>query len=71
MDDCETSFSKTRRGTKEGCQELQGHCVDIGDVLVLFCVWRRKNELVSWKKLHVGGVDGISCQHLQAMRTHL
>ena len=25
----------------------------------------------SWKRLHVGGIEGIICQHLQVMMTHL
>ena len=31
----------------------------------------KERELESWKKLHVGGIDGISCQHLQVMMTNL
>ena len=30
--------------------------------------WKEPESL---KKLHVGGVDGISCQHLQVMVTNL
>ena len=36
MEDCETGvLSKTRRGTKERDQKLQGHCAHIGDVEVV------------------------------------
>ena len=31
----------------------------------------REKEPESQKNLHVGGIDGISCQHLQVMMTHL
>ena len=31
----------------------------------------KQKEPQSWKKLHVGGVDGISCQHLQVMMTNV
>ena len=34
--------------------------------LLVFFVWKEK-EPETWKKLHVGGVDGISCQHFQVM----
>ena len=42
-----------------------------GTRLVLFFVSKKKKESESWKKLHVWGVDGISCQHLQVMMTNL
>ena len=36
MEDCETgAFAKTRRGTNERDQKVQGHTVDIGDVEVV------------------------------------
>ena len=31
----------------------------------------KEEELESCKQLHVGGIDGIRCQHLQVMRTQL
>ena len=31
----------------------------------------KEKELETWMNLHVGGVDGISCQHLQVMVTIL
>ena len=31
----------------------------------------KETEPENWKKKHVGGVDGISCQHLQVMMTNL
>ena len=31
----------------------------------------KEKELESWQTLHVGGIDGISCQHLQIMMTIL
>ena len=47
-------------------KKLQVNCAGISDVesgmrLVLFFVCKEK-ELVSWKQLHVGSIDGISCQ---------
>ena len=41
-----------------------------GTHLALFFVWKRK-EPESWKKLHVGRIEGISCQHLQVIMTEL
>ena len=32
---------------------------------------KREKEPEKWKNLHVDGVDGISCQHLQVMVTNL
>ena len=29
----------------------------------------RERELEGWKQLHVSGIDGISCQHLQVLMT--
>ena len=31
----------------------------------------KEEEPESCKQLHVGGIDGIRCQHLQVMRTQL
>ena len=31
----------------------------------------KEKELESWQTLHVGGIGGISCQHLQVMMTIL
>ena len=37
---------------------------------IILCL-KKEKELERWKKLHLGGVDGISCQHLQVMMTNL
>ena len=37
---------------------------------VLFCALDKEKEPENWKNLHVGEVDGISCQHLQVMMTN-
>ena len=29
----------------------------------------KEKKLESWKRLHVGGIDGISCQHIQVIDT--
>ena len=31
----------------------------------------RESEPEGWKQLHVGGIDGISCQHLQVLMAQL
>ena len=31
----------------------------------------KEMEPEKWKKLHIGGLDGISCQHLQVMMTNV
>ena len=31
----------------------------------------KEKDTEKWKKLHTGGMDGISCQHLQVMVTNL
>ena len=31
----------------------------------------KEKEPEGWKRLHVRGIDGISCQHVQVMVTHL
>ena len=31
----------------------------------------KEKEPETWKKLHIGGLDGISCQHLQVMMTNV
>ena len=39
-----------------------------------FCIiliLENDKELVKWKDLYVGGMDGISCQHLQVLVTSL
>ena len=38
---------------------------------VLFFAWRDKREAEGWKQLRVGGIDGISCQHLQVLMKQL
>ena len=69
-------FTKTRRRTNARDQKLQGHSVDIGDVDVVRGVYypslgKKKKNLESWRRLHVGDIDGTSCQRLQVMMTQL
>ena len=35
------------------------------------CFLEKEKELEKWKNLHVGGVNGISCEHLQVSTTSL
>ena len=59
----------------EGDPKLQGNCADIDDVIMecIFCFCapgkgkKRGNEM----NLHVGRVDGMSCQQSQVMMTNL
>ena len=37
----------------------------------IFLRLEKETEPGNWKNLHIGGVDGISCQHLQVMMTNL
>ena len=66
---------KTDAEPKTGDQKLQSHRDDISDVdaarALYFSSSRREREPEIWKTLHLGGVDGISCQHLQIMITKL
>ena len=53
-------------------KKLQGQRADVGDVEVVYDLFlnsaiRRRKELEIWKQLHVGGLDGVSCHHLQVM----
>ena len=67
VEDCETcALAEVNYGVKERNPKPQRHCVDMADVEV---VWVRNLRI--WKKLHVGGVHGMSCQHLQVMVTNL
>ena len=67
MEDCEIGvLTETRCGAKEGTRSYRA--VALTSVMSKWyascIILRLQNE--SWKKLHVGGVDGI-CQHLQVM----
>ena len=55
-------------------QKLQSNSADVGDVEVasIMCILLRlekEKEPEKWKKLHIGRLDGTSCQHLQVMMT--
>ena len=56
-------------------QKLQVNCADIDDVELIrvlhYSSFGKGNKLESCKKLHVGGIEGISCQHLEVMMTNL
>ena len=75
VEDRETGlFEETRRCPEEMDQKLQSNSVDIGDVKVVCILYHSapgEGEGAQWKNLHVGGVDGISCQHLKVMVTNL
>ena len=49
--------------------------VDVGDVewyaTCIILPLEREKEIEGWKRLYVGGIDGISCQHLQVLMTQL
>ena len=73
MEDCETGvLTKTRRGTKERDQKLQGHCAHIGDVEVVRILFhsvsgKKEREPDNWMKLYVGGEHGQVAQHSQSV----
>ena len=50
-------------------RKLHGHGADVEVVRKLR--YERDKEPEGWKQVHVGGMDGISCQHLQEMMTQL
>ena len=63
-------------GSKKGDQKLQVNCADIGDVELIRVLHyssfgKEKKNPPMCKKLHVGGIEGISCQYLQVMMTNL
>ena len=61
-------FVKTRRRTpKKWNKRLQGHRADDVVRIVYYSSSGERGKLESWKRLHVGGIDGISCQHLQVI----
>ena len=63
LEDCTIGLlEETRRGAKERNQEFH--------TCVILRLEREKGP-EELKQLHVGEVDGISCQHLQVMMTHL
>ena len=68
-------LEETGRCPEERDQKLQGASADTGDVeaacILYFSALGEGKEPDNWKNLHVGGVDGISCQHLQVMVTNL
>ena len=77
LEGCEVSIlGKAKCGTKERDQKIQGDRADVGDVEVVcgLCFFLRLDEETEpegWKQLHVGGVGGGGCQHLQVMMTQL
>ena len=66
--DCEARFpAETRCSTEERDKKLQVYYIDVGDVEVvcgpvLFSRLAMDKEPEGWKQVHVGGIDGISCQ---------
>ena len=59
-------------------QKLQSNSADVGDVEVVRIMYplalgerEREKEPEKWWKLHMEGLDGISCQHLQVMMTNM
>ena len=68
-------FLRKPDATKARDQKLQDHRVDIGDVelvrIVFYLRLDKEKEPESWKKLHMGGIDAVSCQHDQLMMTNL
>ena len=68
VEDCEIGLlAETRYRAKERDQKLQGIALTSCIILHL----KQDGEPENWKKLHVGGLNGISCQHLQVLATHL
>ena len=77
MEDRETGvLTKPRCGTKERDPKLQDHSADISAVMskcYASCNILRMEKVKvpeRWKKFFVGGIERISCQHLQVMMTN-
>ena len=76
VDDCEACLlAETRCSTNERDKKFQGYCTDVCDVEMVRDLFilrlEKEQEPERWKQLHVGGIDGISCQHLQVLVTQL
>ena len=76
MERCETRLlEKAGRCAEERDQKLQSNSADIGDAQVVRIMYllrlEKEKEAEKWKNPHIGGIDGISCQHLQVMVTNL
>ena len=58
-----SSWTKTRRGTKERREKLQGHSADVSDVEMVCGVSHsssgKEEEPEGWTQFHVGGTDGV------------
>ena len=66
-------FLRKREREPKKIYKLQGNRLDVSGVGVVCDLFRleREKESEEWKHLHVGSIDGISCQHLQVMVTQL
>ena len=77
MEDREIGLlEETGRCSEERDQKLQSNSADIGDVdvvcILYYCaLGDGKKSLKSRRICMFGGLDGISCQHLQVMVTNL
>ena len=77
MEDCETDVlaENQMRNRRKGSEVTKAIALtSVMSKLCASCIILRlekEKEPESWKKLHVGGIEGITCQHFQVMMTHL
>ena len=76
MEDCETDLLQeagcrtTERIRSYRAAALTSAFFEVVRILYYSLLGAREEPEI-WKKLHVGGLNGISCQHLQGMAAHL
>ena len=72
MEDCETGvLTETGCGASERNQKLLSPVMSKWYASCIVIRLEKEQEPESWKKLHVGGIIGISGRHLQVMMTNL
>ena len=76
MENCETAFLRKPDGAPEkGIRSYRAIALTsvmskwFASCILLFL--EKEKELVKLKNLHVGGMDGIRCQHLQVLVANL
>ena len=75
MEDCEAHVLAETRCSTKGIRSYRA--IALTSVMSKWCAactvlrLEKEKEPESWKQLHVGGIEGISCQHLQKLLAQL